>query len=349
LTSALLLSTLPSAFARIYNPSSDSTHRVFLGLTQYEQTIIRTVGNAAPSVVSVFVRTSTVDPLLPIIIRQDTATGTGFIVTGDIIITNKHVVQLDPDNVFVVYEGEEYRAEVLALDPKNDIAFLRIPKTNLPALRLAPHDDVFIGQTVIAIGNPLGLDNSVTTGVLSAVGRTIRASNGNGGSFTELNNILQTDAAINPGNSGGPLLSTLGEVIGVNTAMGQNAENIGFAIRIKDVREALKTFVDSGSILRPYLGVHFVSINSQIQKEQDLRFSYGALVRVIVPKSPAEKAGLRVGDVIYRVDRTRVKGAALDRILDKYKVGDRVVLWIWRSSDSPTGTTKRIPIILESL
>lgn len=332
------------AFARVFDPVKDDKNSVFTSLTQHEQAIVRTVGMVSPSVVSVFVRTSS--NVSATSTRQDTSAASGFIVAGDIVVTNKHVVQVDPSKIFVLYAGKEYKATVLATDPVHDIALLTFGASGLPKVGLAVSDDVFIGQTVVAIGNPLGLANTVTVGVLSAVDRTIRARNGSG--FEELTGIYQTDAAINPGNSGGPLLNTRGEVIGVNTAMGQGAENIGFAIPIRVVRKALSSFTTTGEISQPFFGVQFEMVTPELQAFEGLRYPYGALLRDIVVDSPAAKAGLRVGDLVLKVGSETLRSISLDQVIQKYDKGVIVMVLFWRpdTADSSRGSLQRVRVRL---
>jgi serine protease Do len=349
LSFVIVVNSVSFATARIFDSGVDEDNPAFKRLTLYEQTIVRAVGDVTPSVVSIVVKTQVADPRIPIIIREDTATGSGFVIPGNIIVTNKHVVQLDPENVQVVYNGKEYKAEVIALAPHTDLAFLSINNGVLTPVRLAETDDVFIGQTVIAIGNPVGLPNSVTTGVLSAVDRKIRAQDLDNKSVTELNGVYQTDAAINPGNSGGPLVNSLGEVIGVNTAMGQNTENIGFAIRIKEVRDALKSFNRSGKIEQTFLGVAFTEVDASVKTSLSLRFPYGAYINTVIEGSAADNAGIQVGDVILRVNRDNLRTNSLDAAISEFSPGAKATLWLWRPSNtSRLGTTKRVTVIFGS-
>ena len=192
--------------------------------------------------------------------KKEVSSGTGFIATSDgLVLTNKHVVMEEGAEFTVIMNnGNKYPAKVLAKDPMQDIAILKIEKTNLPAVKLGDSDSIEVGQTVVAIGNALGeFKNTVSTGVVSGLFRTVTAS---GGGMTEtLDDLIQTDAAINPGNSGGPLFNLSGEVIGINTAMSQGAQNIGFALPINKAKKDLDQVKKTGKISQPFLGVRRIN------------------------------------------------------------------------------------------
>ena len=269
--------------------------------------------------------------------------GTGFIVFADgLIVTNKHLV-LDEEAEYTVLtnDGQKYSASVLARDPIQDIAILKINAFNLATVKLGNSDRLEIGQTVIAIGNALGqFRNTVSAGVISGLLRTITAT---GGGITEqLEEVIQTDAAINRGNSGGPLVNLYGEVIGVNTAMAVEAENIGFAIPINKVKKDIVDVQTKGKIVYPFLGIRYVLITESIAKANNLPINYGALILGgeadepgIVPGSSAEKAGLKQGDIILEIDNKRIdENNPLAKIILKYQSGDTVVLKILRESQT---------------
>jgi len=273
--------------------------------------------------------------------RKEVGGGTGFIIASDgLIVTNKHVVA-DTNSEYTVLtnDGRKLKAEVLARDPFQDFALLKINTNGLTTVKLGDSDSVQVGQFVVAIGNALGeFRNTVSFGVVSGIRRNISASGPSG--FQEiLDEVIQTDAAINPGNSGGPLLNLKGEVIGINTAIAQGAQNISFTIPINKVKRSLKSFETSGKIVYPFLGVRYISITAEIQKERKLPVDYGALLvagdsqPAIVKGSPAEKAGLKAGDIILEVNNQRISEQnTLSRLLQQYQPNETVHLKILRDN-----------------
>ncbi len=285
--------------------------------------------------------------------KKEIGGGSGFIVSSDgLIITNKHVVS-DKDAEYTVLTNDEkkYPAKVLARDPIRDLAVLKIEKNNLPTLPLGDSDNVQIGQTVIAIGNALGeFRNTVSVGVISGLKRSVVAS-GSGLPAEQLTNVIQTDTAINPGNSGGPLLNLSGEVIGVNVAMAQGAENIGFALPINDVKKIINDVKKYGRIVTPYLGVRYVMINSEIKEKNNLPVDYGALIirgtsisdLAVVPGSPADKAGIVENDIILKVNGVKVDSKnPLASLISKHSVGEEITLTILHK-----GKEKEVKVKLE--
>jgi S1-C subfamily serine protease len=271
--------------------------------------------------------------------RMEIGGGTAFFVSEDgILITNAHVVSDEKaDYTVLTNDGKRYPAKILAKDRVRDLAFLKLEGKNFPSLKLGDSDNLQIGQTVIAIGNALGeFRNTVSVGVVSGLGRKVTASGG--GVVETLYDVIQTDAAINPGNSGGPLLNLKGEVIGINFAMAKGAENIGFAIPINYAKRDLEQIRKYGKILFPFLGVRYVIITDQIQKENDLPVNYGALIvkgpkgeSAIFPNSAAEKAGLKEGDIILEFNGEKITVEnPLAKIIMKYQPRDKVSLKILR-------------------
>ncbi len=283
--------------------------------------------------------------------KRQVAAGSGFIVTKDgLVVTNKHVVQQAIDNpdldVTVVFnDGSEHKGKVLASDPLNDLAIVNIDGKDLPMVTLGDSDSLQLGQTVIAIGNALGdYPNTVTQGVISGIHRTITAGDGRGSAET-IQDALQTDAAINRGNSGGPLLNLAGQVIGINTAIDEQGQLVGFAIPINTVKQVIESVEKSGKIVRPYLGVRYVLINSAIKQENNLSVDHGALLSAggsqnqlaVIPGSPADKAGLVENDIILEVNNTRIdEKTPLANALQKYQIGDTVTLKIFHKGDEKT-------------
>jgi len=277
-------------------------------------------------------------------VQKQQGGGSGFIITSEgLIATNKHVVDLEGAEFTVItQEGKKYDAKVVAQDPSNDFAILKIEEKNLPVVEFGDSDSLEIGQKVIAIGNALGeFQNTVTTGVLSGKERTLVASDESGAMQETLEGLLQTDAAINEGNSGGPLVNVKGQVIGINSATASKgqAEGIGFAMPINSLKSAIDSIKKTGKIIRPYLGVRYVLVDQKIAAIKNIPADKGVLIAgdeqnnlpAVIPDSPADKAGLKTGDVINKVNGDEVgPGKSLSRTLNKYKPGDEVTLKILR-------------------
>jgi len=285
--------------------------------------------------------------------KQQVGAGSGFIVSSDgLVVTNKHVVSDESASYTVMTNDEKkYDAKVLAIDQVNDIAILKIEASDLPVLEMGDSANLQIGQTVIAIGNSLGeFRNTVSKGVISGLKRNVNTGSGFGQSEM-LNQVIQTDAAINPGNSGGPLLDIQGKAIGVNVAMAQGAENIGFALPIDLVKKDIASVKSSGRITQPYIGVRYLPIDAQIQKANNLQFDYGALVArgqqvtdfAVVPGSPADKAGIVENDIILEIDGVKIDAEhSLTSVLSQYSVGDVITLKVLHK-----GETKNVQVTLE--
>lgn len=257
--------------------------------------------------------------------------GTGFIISRDgLIVTNKHVVA-DTGAKYLVIIGNNEKVEVQNIyrDPIYDLAILKVNKSDLVAVDLGDSDKLKVGQTVIAIGTALGeFRSTVTKGVISGLGRGITAGSSLTG-LEKLENVIQTDAAINPGNSGGPLFNSLGEVIGVNVAVSQSAQSIGFALPINMVKESIDNFRATGQFDRPYLGVVYGMIN----KNNNDGTPVGAYVEEVLANSPGEKAGVKTGDIITKVDGKKLadeKNTVLATYINKKRIGDSINLEIWR-------------------
>lgn len=285
--------------------------------------------------------------------RQEIGGGTGFIVSeGGLVLTNKHVVfEQDADYTVVANDGKSYSAKVLARSPLHDIAVLKIEDKEgkeFPVVKLGDSDNLRLGQIVIAIGNALGeFSNTVSVGVVSGLGRTITASGG--GIVETLEDIIQTDAAINMGNSGGPLLNLKGEVVGINTAMAVDAQSIGFAIPINQVKKSIEQVKTLGKIVYPFLGIRYVLVDERIKQENGLPVNYGAWLKrgsqgepAVESGSAAQKAGLREDDIILEFNGERVDtGNSLAKIIMKYNPGDKVVLKVLRN-----GQERDIEVVL---
>ncbi len=279
---------------------------------------------------------------------QQVGAGTGFFVSSDgWVMTNKHVVTDETATYSVLTnDGKSYEAKVMAQDPANDIALLKIEISGAPHLQFAESSSLQLGQHVIAIGNSLGqYQNTVTSGIVSGIGRSIRA--GGGGFSEQLDGVIQTDAAINQGNSGGPLLSLTGLVVGINTAVDQGGQSIGFAIPADDAKSALESYQQNGKIVRPYLGVRYVMVTESLAEVENLGRDYGALLIsgarptdfAVIPNSPADKAGLQEDDIILELGGKRLdEDNSLAKALKAYQPGDQVEAKIFRAGAESTVT-----------
>ncbi len=289
--------------------------------------------------------------------KQEVGGGTGFIISEDgMILTNKHVVlDTEADYTVLTNNGKTYPAKVLARDPIQDLAVIKIDQEKIvdnqgkvnfksfPVVKLGDSDKIQIGQTVITIGNALGeFRNTISVGIISGLSRTITAS---GGGIAEIiEDVIQTDAAINKGNSGGPLLNLKGEVIGINTAMVQDAQSIGFAIQINKAKKDIEQVKTLGKIVYPFLGVRYVLINDAIQKENNLSVNYGAWIQkgsqgepAVYPDSVAQKAGLKENDIILEFGGEKITTEnTLAKIIMKYNPADSGVLKILRDKEEKT-------------
>lgn len=336
----------------------------FIPQTTEEQKVIEVVKKASPAVVSIIVTKD-----LPVIEeynpfeeffnepflspfefrvpqyrqkgteKKEIGGGTGFIISSDgLILTNKHVVE-DENAEYTVLtnDGNKFPAQVLARDPVQDLAIIKINKDRLPTLSLGNSDNIQIGQSVITIGNALGeFRNTVSVGVVSGLRRTITASGSLGGNET-LEEVIQTDAAINRGNSGGPLLNLSGEVIGVNTAIALGAENIGFAIPINKAKKDINDVKTKGRIVYPFLGVRYIIITKDFAEKNNLSVDYGVLVHqgedqtalAVTPGSAADQAGIQENDIILEFGGVKInQNNSLAKLISQKNVGDTVTLKI---------------------
>ncbi len=355
------------------SPESYKSEQVkpYVSEVSYEQAIINTVKSASPAVVSIVITKEVPtyekqwvnpfgdDPFFNIQIPQYVQNGTekkeigegsGFFVSGDgLIVTNKHVVS-DAKAEYTVFttDGTKYTATVLALDPVQDLAIIKIELKDeqadkkFPFVTLGDSDGIQIGQTAIAIGNALGeFRNTVSVGIVSGLSRTISASDQASGYSETLEDIIQTDAAINSGNSGGPLLNLKGEVIGINTAMAEGAENIAFAIPINIAKKDIQQVSETNKITYPFLGVRYVLVNNDIKESYKLSVDYGALVlkgsggeNAVTKDSAADKAGIKEDDVILELNGEKITtDNKLSKIIQKYNPGDTITLKVLRDKE----------------
>ncbi|MBI5530493.1 MAG: trypsin-like peptidase domain-containing protein [Candidatus Doudnabacteria bacterium] len=279
-------------------------------------------------------------PILP----QETVSGTGVVIeSSGLIATNNHVISDENlDYTVILADGTKYPAKVLGTDKYDDIAFLKIENVNLPAAKLGDSDSLETGQTVFAIGNSLGIyQNTVTKGVVSGLGRVLQEESG---TTPRLHNLIQTDAAINLGNSGGPLINLAGEVVGINTLIDTGGSNLGFSIPINVVKDSLSQLKTFGKITRPFLGIQFLTIDSEVQAAKNLPTDSGALVASVADQGPAFKAGIKQGDIIVAVNGVALgKMLEIDSVLQKYQAGNQIMLKILRGQEK-----LELPVILGS-
>jgi serine protease Do len=262
--------------------------------------------------------------------------GSGFIISEDgYIFTNNHVVDKADKIEVKLADGKEYAAEVKGRDATTDLALIKIKApAKLPYARLGDSDRSRIGEGVFAVGNPLGLDHTVTAGIISATGRILGAG--------PYDNFIQTDASINPGNSGGPLCNMAGEVVGINTAIIAQAQGIGFAIPINMAKEILEDLKTSGKITRGWLGLTSQDITDDIRQSLKLKDNKGALVGNVFTGDPADKAGIKIGDVILEIAGQTVKdNRELGRIAATLRVGNKVNVKVFRNGKEIT-----LPIVI---
>lgn len=310
--------------------------------------------DVSPSVVSINVESKQAATGIEMFFGSGNSTtasaGTGIILSSDgIIVTNKHVIPDGTTSVSVTTNSGKIFEDVtvLARDPRSnyDIAFLKIKNAkDLTPAKLGDSSNMQVGDLVIAIGYALGeFENTVTSGIISGLGRPVTASDSGGGATESLTNLFQTDTAINPGNSGGPLLNSNGEVIGINTAVASNAENIGFSIPINDVKSQISSILTKGKLEVPYLGVRYVVLTKAIQERYELATAEGAWLKgsnaqlAVMNDSPADKAGLKEGDIITKVNDDKITAdSVLSTVLSKYKVGDTVKISYMRDDKELT-------------
>jgi Do/DeqQ family serine protease len=276
--------------------------------------------------------------------RTERGVGSGFIVSDDgTIFTNAHVVDgADTVNV-TLKDGRTVEGRVVGSDPLTDVAVIDIDTENLPTVPLSDSSQLKPGEWAIAIGNPLGLDNTVTVGIVSATGRT----SGQVGVSDKRVDFIQTDAAINPGNSGGPLLNEQGEVIGMNTAIIQNAQGIGFAIPINDVARLTEQIIANGKVEHPYLGIRMVELTEQsraainAETDLDVQADAGVVILEVVPDSPAAKAGLQPGDIIVSANGGPIAEAAeVQSAVEDTAIGSDLTIQVRRDARLQTLTVQ---------
>ena len=292
-----------------------------------------------PSVVNVTIKAQSVNPFTGQSSIQTAGNGSGIIIRPDgYILTNNHVVE-GADQIVVTIGVANVTAKVVGTDAITDLAVIKVDKTGLPAIEIGESKTLKVGQFVVAIGSPFGLQHTVTSGIISALGRTGQASE-TGTNITTYTNLIQTDAAINPGNSGGALVDETGKLIGVNTLIQStsgSSAGIGFAIPVDLAMNIAEQLISTGTATHPVLGISTETIDANIAQQFNLPVESGVLVRAVQPNSPAEKAGIKAGDIIIKIDTTDVTSVEdLISATRLHKVGDVVTVTINRNGSDRT-------------
>ncbi|MCK8827495.1 trypsin-like peptidase domain-containing protein [Natroniella acetigena] len=274
--------------------------------------------------------------------NEDSGIGTGFIINQDgYILTNQHLVD-NAKEILVLIEGyeEEFRAEKIGSDFNLDLALLKVTTSQpLPKLELGDSNIIRPGDWVLTIGNPYNLNHTVTFGIISAIDRPLKVKENN--QTRIYNNLIQTDAAINPGNSGGPLLNIDGHVVGINTAINTEGQGIGFAIPINKAKEVISQLKEHGQVVRPWIGIYMQEINQSLADYFNLKEITGTLVAEIVTDSPAEQAGLEIGDIITKINEVKVAHPEeAFAIIESLELDQEITLEIIRESETKELTLK---------
>lgn len=321
----------------------------FVSLSSYSDTAVFAASKVLPSIVGIKVEYTVTSNFMQRMSQVAQAEGSGIIISNDgYILTNNHIINSSDSSVYYevseatkvyvyLYNDETpYEAKIIGTDEETDLAVIKIEKTDLTAAELGDSNSVKIGEFAMAIGNPLGMQSSVTSGIISAINRNVTSEDGT------TYNLIQTDAAINSGNSGGALINAEGKVIGINTLKlsGSGIEGMGFAIPINDTIDIYKQLIEKGKVLRPYIGIGGVELDEVSAKHYDL--PTGIYIKEINSNSPASSSDLKTGDVITAIDGTRVNTMdELNEIKNSKNIGDEVTLDIYRN-----GETKQVNITL---
>jgi Do/DeqQ family serine protease len=270
--------------------------------------------------------------------REYTSLGSGVIIDGKkgLILTNAHVIQKTGTIKVVLEDEREFEARIVGADPDSDLAVLKIDSDKqLPAIKMGSSDDLMIGETVIAIGNPFGFSHTVTTGVISAIDRSIRADD------RVYHNFIQIDASINPGNSGGPLLNINGDLVGINTAIYAKAQGIGFAIPISKAHKIISDLIQYGEVIQAWIGITVQSIDEKLARYLKIPAKKGVIVTSVEPASPAQKAGIQEGDIILAVGGKKLNSIGDYQTVAKgLAAGNTIEARIWRDGQKQTVVVK---------
>ena len=306
--------------------SNQTTVQVPTNLVDIQSQVEEIANKISPAVVKIVSTTQIIDPFFFQIIPQQ-GLGSGVIIRSDgLILTNNHVIADATKIEVTLSNGKTYKGEVLGTDPTSDLALVKINASDLPTATLGDSSKAKVGEFVIAIGNPYGLDHTVTFGVISAVERNIDTGD------STMYGVIQTDAAINPGNSGGPLVNLKGEVVGINTMIYQNAQGLGFAVSSNTAKRVIDSILKTGSVKWPYLGVKVTTMTQELANAYNIKYTEGAFVADVVVGSPAYIAGIRKYDIITAVNDKAIKTSDdLISTIRNYSPNDKVNITVSRN------------------
>ena len=309
------------------NQSNPTTHYINnSNAPSIENAVENVVNEVSPSVVRIVSTRQVIDFFSLQTVPQE-GLGSGIIIKPDgLILTNNHVIE-DADKIKVTLSnGKTYKGKVVGKDPISDVALVKIDAKDLPTAKLGDSSKLHVGQFVVAIGNPYGLDHTVTVGVVSALERNINVGN------KTMHGVIQTDAAINPGNSGGPLVNLDGEVVGINTMIYSNAQGLGFAVSSNTCKKVIDSIQKTGKAEWPYMGVEITTMTQEIADQLKIKYTPGVIVMQVIKDSSAEKAGIKQKDIITAIDGKPIKTSdELINIVRSHKVGDHIVVEIARA------------------
>ncbi len=290
-----------------------------------ETAVENVVQKVSPAVVRIVSTKEVLDYFFLQVVPQQ-GLGSGVIIKPDgLILTNNHVIEDASKIQVTLSNGKTYKGKVVGADPISDVALVKIDAKNLPYVQLGDSSKLKVGQFVVAIGNPYGLDHTVTVGVVSALERNINVGN------RTMHGVIQTDAAINPGNSGGPLVSLDGKVIGINTMIYQNAQGLGFAVSSNTCKKVIDQILKNGKVQWPFLGVEVTTMTPEIADQLHIKYTPGVLVARVLKDSAADKAGIKQGDIIVAIDGKKVETSdQLINIIRSHNVGDQIIVELKR-------------------
>jgi serine protease Do len=320
--------------------NNNSTVPVSTVQPSIENAVENVVQEVSPAVVRIVSTKEVLDYFFLQVVPQQ-GLGSGVIIRPDgLILTNNHVIEDASKIEVTLSDGKTYKGKVVGADPISDVALVKINATNLPYVELGDSSKLKVGQFVVAIGNPYGLDHTVTVGVVSALERNINVGN------KTMHGVIQTDAAINPGNSGGPLVSLNGKVVGINTMIYQNAQGLGFAVSSNTCKKVINSILKNGKVEWPFLGVEVTTMTQEIADQLHMKYVPGVLVAKVMKGSAAEKAGIKQGDIITSIEGTPVKTS--DQLIDiirSHNVGDHIIVEVVRKG---LKETLRLEVVLQA-
>lgn len=311
------------------NPINSGMLNIGQGAGSFQSAVENVVQLVSPSVVRIVSTQNVLNPFFLQVIPQQ-GLGSGVIIQPDgLILTNNHVIQDASKIEVTLSDGKIYKGSVVGADSTSDVALVKINVNNLPYVALGDSSTLKVGQFVVAIGNPYGLDHTVTTGVISALERNLDVNG------STMYGVIQTDAAINPGNSGGPLVDLNGNVIGINTMIYSGAQGLGFAVSSDICKKVVDNILGKGVMKWPYLGVQVATMTQDVADSENTSFVEGAIVMIVISGGPASKAGVQTGDIIISVDDKRITTAdELVSSIRAHNVADKITLGIIRKSGS---------------